>query len=293
MIGENPNTPDFESIKQISPYGAEYWSARDLAPLLGYTQWRRFEEAIHRAMTACRQVGQTVDDHFAGAGKMVTLGSSAKREVKDYILSRFACYLIAQNGDPRKPEIAAAQVYFAISTRKNELAELKEAQEERIYLREQVSENNKALNEAARSAGVLPQSFGQFHDAGYQGLYGGLGVDAIKARKGIKDKEDLLDRMSREELGANLFRITQTEARLRDEQIIGQSKAIETHREVGQKVRKAIADIGGKMPEELPAEPSIKPLLYEKKRKQATLKPGQATIFEELADPQRQPEKPD
>ncbi len=155
-------SPDFESIKQISPYQAEYWSARDLAPLLGYNKWQNFEVAIQRAMTSCKQVGQTVADHFTDASKMVRLGSDAEREVRDYLLSRFACYLIAQNGDPRKKEIAEAQAYFAISTRKQELAQLLENQEERLRLRERVTENNKALAQAASQAGVLSQNFGVF-----------------------------------------------------------------------------------------------------------------------------------
>ncbi|NWJ95339.1 MAG: DNA damage-inducible protein D [Chloroflexi bacterium] len=275
-----PHTPDFDSIRQLSPYGAEYWSARDLAPLLGYDKWQNFEVAINRAKTSCEQVGQIVGDHFTGASKMVTLGSGAKRTVKDFILSRLACYLAAQNGDPRKPEIAAAQNYFALATRKTELAELKEAQDERLYLREQIGESNKSLNEAARSAGVLPQSFGTFHDAGYRGLYGGLGIDEVKDRKGIPAKEDLLDRMGQAELAANFFRITQTNEKLRKEEIIGQANAIKAHRQVGQKVRKAIEDIGGDMPETLPAEPSIKPLLDEKKkkRKKAIPPPGQVAF---------------
>jgi DNA-damage-inducible protein D len=278
-------TPDFDSIKQISPYGAEYWSARDLAPLLGYSKWERFEGVIKRAMTACKQIGQIVENHFPSAGKMVNVGSGAEREVKDYILSRFACYLIAQNGDPRKKEIAAAQAYFAISTRENELAQLLAQQEERLQLRERVSENNKALASAAYASGVLSQNFGTFQNAGYKGLYGGLDVSNIKVKKGINQREDLLDRMGREELAANDFRITQTEGRLRKEGIVGQASAESVHHEVGKKVRKAIEDIGGTMPEDLRPEPTIKPLLDERKRKrkkaQKQLPPGQAGLFEE------------
>ena len=187
---------DFELIKRINPYGAEYWSARDLAPLLGYTQWRRFEGAVKRAMTSAEQVGAVVDDHFAKAGKMVPLGSGAQREVTDYLISRMGAYLIAQNGDPSKREIAEAQAYFAVSTRKNELRELAEEQTKRLELRERVSENNKKLAEAAHDAGVLSRSFGVFQNAGYQGLYGGLDVEGIKVRKAIGPKEDLLDRMA-------------------------------------------------------------------------------------------------
>lgn len=264
-------SPDFESIKQISPYQAEYWSARDLAPLLGYAKWERFEGAIKRAMMACQQIGQNVADHFPAAGKMVSVGSDAHRELKDYFLSRFACYLIAQNGDPRKKEIAEAQAYFAISTRKQELAQLLEEQEERLKLRERVTENNKALAQAASQAGVLSQNFGVFQNAGYKGLYGELGVTDIKERKQINQREDLLDRMGRAELAANDFRITQTEERLRREGTIGQTNAMGVHHEVGKKVRKAIQDIGGTMPENLAPEPSIKPLLDTKNRKRKKL----------------------
>ncbi len=281
---EAAQSPDFESIKNVSPYGAEYWSARDLSKLLGYTEWRNFEVAIRRARTSCQQVGDTPDDHFVGVNKMVKLGSGAQREVKDYVLSRLACYLIAQNGDPRKPEIAAAQAYFATATREYELDQLRSEQEERLKLRERVSENNKALAEAAHRAGVLSPNFGVFQDAGYKGLYGGLGVDDVKAKKGIGFKEDVLDRMGQAELAANYFRITQTEEKLRNERIIGQTKAIETHHEVGRKVRKAIEDIGGRMPEELPTEPSIKPLLDDKKRKRKKLESAQANQAKEGAE---------
>lgn len=287
MSEEIPTTPDFETIKQFSPYGAEYWSARDLAPLLGYQRWENFEVAIKRGITACQQVGQNDSDHFRGATKMVSVGSKAQREVKDYILSRFAAYLIAQNGDPRKPEIAAAQTYFAIATRENEIAQLKAAQEERLQLRERLSDSNKDLASAAHSAGVLPANFGQFQNAGYEGLYGGLDVAGIRAKKGIASKDDVLDRMGSSELAANDFRITQTRDKLRNERILGQSKAIETHREVGKTVRKAIEEIGGVMPEELPAEPSIKPLLDEKKRRQKKSLPAnsdkaaQGNLFDE------------
>jgi DNA-damage-inducible protein D len=250
----------------VNPYGADYWSARELGPLLGYTKWQNFEVAIRRAMTACEQVGQVVAHHFTGASKMVRLGSGAERAVTDYYLSRLACYLIAQNGDPRKPAIAEAQVYFAVATRQNELRQLADEQAQRVQLRERVSENNKKLAEAAREAGVLSRQFGVFQNAGYRGLYGGLDVDQIKARKGIAPKEDLLDRSGRAELAANDFRITQTEERLRKEGIIGQAKAMQTHHEVGHTVRKAIEEIGGTMPEDLPAEHSLKPLLDARRR---------------------------
>src|SRR5690606_4288032 len=173
----------FEALKRTNAHGAEYWSARDLQPLLGYTQWRRFEEAIRRGVSSCRQSGNEPSDHFAGAGKMVDLGSGSNREVDDYHLSRFACYLIAQNGDPRKPEIARAQEYFAIQTRRQELSEQMAADIERLEARRQTAEEFKALSGAAQQAGVQSRMFGVFHDAGYKGLYGGLNRDAIKRRK--------------------------------------------------------------------------------------------------------------
>lgn len=274
--------PDFDSIKKISPYGAEYWEARELMPLLGYgNKWQNFEAAVKRAMKACEQVGQKVEDQFTSVSKLMEVARGAKRPGQDYLLSRFACYLIAQNGDPRKPEIAAAQAYFAIATRQNELNQLLQEQEERLKLRERVSENNKALASAAYASGVLSQNFGTFQNAGYKGLYGGLDVVSIKEHKGISQREDVLDRMGRAELAANDFRITQTEGRLRKEGIIGQSAAMDVHHEVGKKVRKAIDDIGGTMPEDLKPEPSIKPLLAEQQRKRRKQTQKQVTNTEQ------------
>ena len=186
----------FEELKQVNQYGAEYWNARDLQPLLGYTQWRRFEDAVNRAKTSCRQSGNTPEHHFAGAGKMIILGKGGTREVSDYHLSRFACYLIAQNGDPRKPEIANAQKYFAVQTRRQEITDALAADRERLELRKQASEEFRALSGAARDAGVQNRMFGVFHDAGYKGLYGGKGVDDIKKFKGIDNRENLMDRMN-------------------------------------------------------------------------------------------------
>ncbi|MEQ1557107.1 MAG: DNA damage-inducible protein D, partial [Gallionella sp.] len=200
----------FEALQQINAHQAAFWSARDLQPLLGYAQWRRFEDAIKRAITSCEQSGNNPQNHFAGVGKMVGLGSGSEREVEDYHLSRFACYLIAQNGDPRKAEIAQAQKYFAVQARKQELSEQFAADQERLDLRKQTSEEFKALSGAARQAGVQDKMFGVFHDAGYKGLYGGLGGEAIKNKKNIPEKDQLLDRMNATELAANQFRMTQT-----------------------------------------------------------------------------------
>jgi DNA-damage-inducible protein D len=245
----------FEDLKKINEYGAEYWSAREIQPLLGYTQWRRFEDAIKRAITSCKQSGNIPANHFAGVGKMVDIGSGSSREVMDYHLSRFACYLIAQNGDPRKPEIANAQKYFAIQARRQEITDAIAADIERLELRRQTSEEFKALSGAARDAGVHDRMFGVFHDAGYKGMYGGLGRDAIKKQKRIPEKENLMDRMDTTELAANQFRMTQTRDKLARERIKDQQTAIRTHENVGKEVREAIKRIGGTPPEQLlPAE---------------------------------------
>lgn len=248
----------FEDLKKINQYGAEYWSARELQALLGYSQWRRFENAINKAMESCSQSGNNTKNHFAGAGKMVEIGSSTERALEDWHLSRFACYLIAQNGDPRKPEIAQAQKYFAIQTRRQELSDAVAADLERLELRQQASEEFKALSGAAREAGVQDKMFGIFHDAGYKGLYGGLGAEAIKYRKGIDQKEQLMDRMGTTELAANQFRMTQTREKLKRENIKNQNTAIQTHEAVGREVRAAIAKIGGVPLERIPPAEDIK-----------------------------------
>ncbi len=263
-------TPDFDSIRHVSENGAEFWSARDLAPLLGYTSsWQNFETAIRRAKTACIQVGQLVTDHFNESIKPIRGGQGAIQNSKDYLVSRFGAYLTAQNGDPRKPQIATAQAYFATSARENELYKLVEQQNQRLELRERLSEGNEALSQAARQAGVLPRSFGLFQRAGYEGLYGGLGPEEIKKLKGIDAKEDLLDRMGYEELADNYFRVAQTAGKLRREGVSGQEEAIETHREVSRKVRGLIGELGGELPEDLPAQPSIKPLLQQNRRRKS------------------------
>jgi DNA-damage-inducible protein D len=236
----------------MNEHGAEYWSARELQTQLGYTQWRRFEDAVKRAITSCRQSGNDPQHHFAGAGKPITGGKGAVQVVEDYHLSRFACYLIAQNGDPRKPEIAEAQKYFAIQARRQEISDALAADMERLEIRKQTSEEFKALSGAAREAGVQDRMFGIFHDAGYKGLYGGLGNEAIKQRKGIPKKEQLMDRMDTTELAANQFRMTQTLDKLARDRVNSQRQAIRTHEEVGNEVREAIKRIGGVMPEKIP-----------------------------------------
>lgn len=248
----------FEQLKQRNEHGAEFWSARDLQPLLGYSQWRRFEDSIQRAKISCRQSGNEPDYHFAGAGKMIELGKGGQRDVPDYHLSRFACYLIAQNGDPRKSEIAHAQKYFAIQTRRQELSDVLAADRERLEIRKQAAEEFKALSGAARQAGVQDRMFGIFHDAGYKGMYGGLGRDAIKTRKRIPAKENLMDRMETTELAANQFRMTQARDKLARDRVNDQQQAIRTHEDVGKEVRKAIERIGGTRPEDIPAAEHIK-----------------------------------
>lgn len=260
----------FEDLKQTNNHGAEYWSARDLQSLLGYSQWRRFEQAIERAKTSCKESGNSPDHHFAGAGKPITGGKGAVQLVDDYHLSRFACYLIAQNGDPRKPEIAQAQKYFAVQTRRQEISDQAAADLERLELRKQTAEEFKALSGAAQDAGVQNKMFGVFHDAGYKGLYGGLGRDAIKLRKAIPDKDNLLDRMNATELAANQFRMTQTRDKLGRERVQNQSHAIQTHEQVGKEVRDAIKRIGGTLPENIAPAEHIKEV--EKRLKSVTPK---------------------
>lgn len=248
-------TQSFESLRQTNQFGADYWSARDLQSLLGYNHWRSFDNAIQKAITACEQSGNVPDHHFARVRKMIPVGKGGQRQVEDFHLSRFGCYLIAQNGDSRKSEIAYAQQYFAIQTRRQELSDQQAADLERLELRKQTSEEFKLLSGAARQAGVQNQQFGIFHDAGYKGLYGGLGSDAIRRRKKIPATENLMDRMDATELAANQFRMTQTREKLGRDGIRGAQRAIQTHNDVGKEVRAAIQRIGGTLPENIsPAE---------------------------------------
>jgi DNA-damage-inducible protein D len=260
----------FEELKRTNEHGAEYWSARELQPLLGYSQWRRFADAVSRAMESCQGSGNNPDYHFAGTGKPIPGGKGAVQIVDDFHLSRFACYLIAQNGDPRKAEIANAQKYFAIQARRQELSDQAATDRERLELRKQTGVEFRALSGAARQAGVQDRMFGVFHDAGYKGLYGGLGSAAIKARKGIPEKEALMDRMNATELAANQFRLTQTRDKLAREGIKGEQKAIHASETVGREVREAIRRIGGTLPERIPADEHIS--LVEKRVKSATPK---------------------
>ena len=249
---------ELDRKRRIAKNGVEYWMGRDIQDVLGYVKWDKFENIIEKAMTACESVGGNSENHFLQTGKMVPIGSGAEVEKKDYFLTRYACYLIAMNGDPGKPEVATAQAYFAVQTRRQELEDQLTDNQKRSLLRERVRTANNHLNGAAKRAGV--QNYAFFHDAGYRGLYGGIGLGDIKRRKEISTKEDLLDCAGREELAANEFRITQTEARLSREQINGQRAVEDTHLTVGKEVRNTIAKLGGSMPENLPPEPNIRKL---------------------------------
>jgi len=263
-MNETPQSLNpFEERKKISKGGIEFWLGRELQALLGYATWENFETAIERAVVSCETTGEIAVHHFRAVTKMIKGGKGAQLPRSDYFLDRYACYLIAMNGDPKKPEIAVAQAYFAVQTRRQELSDQQALDDKRREARERVTVANKHLNSAAKAAGV--RKFPIFHDKGYRGLYGGLGLSAIKRRKKIPDKSHLLDHAGRAELAANEFRITQTEERLKREKVKSELKAWETHYEVGQEVRKAIQKIGGVLPEALPAEENIKTLGRKKK----------------------------
>lgn len=264
----------FESIRHFDEAGNELWSARDLAPMLEYQDWRNFMQVVDKAHTACEQSGKNAADHFGEATKMVSIGSGAQRPVPDVHLSRYACYLIVQNGDPSKPVIANGQTYFALQTRRQELVdEQKFAQlsedEKRLAIRNELATHNKHLAAAARDAGVeTPLDYAIFQDHGYKGLYGGLGNKEIHARKGLKKSQKILDHMGSTELAANLFRATQTEEKLRRDDVRGKTQANQTHYEVGHKVRQTIRELGGTMPEKLPVpEQSIRQIESNQKKR--------------------------
>jgi len=261
----------FESIKHINEYGQEYWLARELQVVLEYSDWRNFENTIFKAMDACKNSGNEIAEHFGEVTTFTKMNNGATRKLSDYALNRYACYLIVMNGDSSKNVIAVGQTYFAVKTRQQELVDNYEQLSEdqkRLATRNEITVHNKSLAEAAQNAGIVDQrDYAIFQNKGYQGLYGGLGVKEIHARKGLKKSQKILDHMGSTELAANLFRATQTEEKLRRENIKGKNAANQTHYDVGCKVRQTIKELGGTMPEDLPTpDKSIKQLEKEQKK---------------------------
>ena len=278
-MNQIPHTSPFDGIRHEDEHGKEFWSARELYKLLGYTTWQKFQNAIEQAKIACGNSGEAISDHFNLKVKMIATGKGAKRETEDYHLSRYACYLIVQNADPNKPIVALGQTYFAYQTRRQEindelaLANLPEDQK-RLIFRSLMSTYNIGLAEAAKQAGVIePQDFAIFQDHGYMGLYDGMRENDIHTRKGLQPEEKILDYMASEELAANMFRATQADAKLRRDKVNTKVQAHATHHTVGQEVREAIKRLGGTMPEDLPTpEKSIQELQREEQQR---LKPVQ------------------
>ena len=275
----------FEDIKQIRADGTEFWSARELAPALEYTKWENFQNVIKRAMIACENSGHSVEDDFPEVRKIVDAGITSK-PVKDYELTRYACYLIVQNGDPRKEVIALGQTYFAIQTYRQEVADhFNELDEDRrrLVVRGDIKQWNQMLAETAHNAGVITnEEFAIFQNAGYMGLYGGLDVDDIHKRKNLEVGQKILDYMGSTELIANLFRISQTEEKLRKDEVDNAKTATSIHYSVGKEVRSAIEKIGGTMPEDLPTpEKSIQEIEREQMaRLKAKAKAGKLMLDE-------------
>ena len=270
---KNYSNRSFEDIKHIDENGIEYWYARELQVVLDYKEWRKFENVIKKAMEACENSGISAFEHFVGADKTIQMPKGATKKVKEYKLTRYACYIIAQNGDSRKEVIALAQTYFAIQTRKQEISEkeysLLTEDEKRFYQRNLTKKGNYSLNQTAKNAGV--KNFDKFHNSGYKGLYNGETADDIAKRKGLRYREDILDNMGSDELIANLFRISQTEQKLKRDNIETEKDACNTHNKIGKIVRKAIKEAGGIMPEDLPTpKKSLKQL--EKENKKSFLK---------------------
>ena len=259
----------FEEIKHVDEFGHEYWLARELQNILEYNQWRSINDLIERAKVACKESKYNIDDHFAVQRKMVDIGSKTTRNVVDYKLSRYACYLIVMNGNPKKEIIALAQTYFAIQTRKQELSEKEynelSEDEKRLYQRNLTRKGNYSLNTTAKNAGV--KDLAKFHNAGYKGLYNGETADDIAKRKKLRYREDILDNMGSDELIANLFRISQTEQKIKRDKVDNEYTANSVHFEVGREVRDSIKRLGGTMPEDLPTpDRSLKELEHEKKK---------------------------
>lgn len=269
----NPQDSIFEQIKRVDENGAEYWSARDMAKVLEYSEYRHFKQVVDKAKEACVNSLYKVQDHFEDILDMVTIGSGAKRPLETVKLSRYACYLIVQNADPSKKVVANGQTYFAVQTRIAEIQQMDEynrltdEEEKRLFLRHQLAHHNSLLAETAKNAGVVEsRDYAIFQNHGYKGLYGGLDAKDIHERKGLKKSQKILDHMGITELAANLFRATQAEDKLRRENIKGKRNANQTHFEVGKKVRKTIEELGGTMPEDLPVADSIKRLESKEQR---------------------------
>ncbi len=263
------NNNTFESIKHIDEFGQEYWEARELQKALDYSKWENFHKVIKQAMISCQQSNISVNDCFPEARKSIISGKGKKSFIKDYKLSRYACYLIAQNGDSRKKVIALAQTYFAVQTRRQELTELEyenmSEEEKRFYQRDLTRKGNYSLNQTAKKAGV--KNFDKFHNAGYKGLYGGETANDIAKRKGLRYREDILDNMGSVELAANLFRITQTDEKLKKDNIKGENNANKTHYKIGKNIREVIIKNGATLPEKLPTPTkSLKELEKERKK---------------------------
>jgi DNA-damage-inducible protein D len=264
------NETTFDGIKHIDEFGNEYWLARELQQVLEYVQWRRFEGVINKSKIACINSNYNVLDHFADVGKMIKIAREARRQVSDYKLSRYACYLIVQNSDSNKEIVALGQTYFAIKTREREISEKEylnmTEEERRFYKRDKTRKANFLLNQVAKKSGV--KNYDRFHNEGYKGLYNGETADDIAKRKGLRYREDILDNMGSEELAANEFRITQTEAKLKRDDINTEKDANSIHHLVGKKVRDTIKSLDGTMPENLPTpDKSLKELEKEVKKK--------------------------
>ena len=269
----DPKNSVFEQIRHIDENDIEYWSAREMAKVLEYSEYRHFLPVIEKAKEACANSNNDPLDHFEDILEMVSIGSGAKRPLETVKLSRYACYLIVQNADPSKEVVANGQTYFAIQTRIAEIKQMDEynrlssEEEKRLFLRNELARHNSQLADAARHAGVIEsRDYAIFQNHGYKGLYGGLDAKAIHARKGLKKSQKILDHMGSTELAANLFRATQTEEKLRRENVKGKTKANQTHYEVGKKVRQTIVELGGTMPEDLPVADSIKSLESKEKK---------------------------
>jgi DNA-damage-inducible protein D len=285
---ETPHVSPFDAIRKVNEDGDEYWSARELYKILGYTEWRNFNNIVmKRAMRACEENGRAVADHFVRSYKAITGGKGAQQQVQDVLLSRYAAYLVVMNGDPKMPVVAMGQEYFAEQTRRHEITDelaLMSEDELRLLRRGQMNIYNTQLATAAKQSGVIePIDFAIFQDHGYRGLYGGLGARDIHARKGLKKREQILDHMGSDELAANIFRASQTKQKLERDQVQGKEQANQTHHAVGRKVRQTIKELGGTMPEDLPTpEKSIQQLQREEEQqRQAQLQPG---LFDDSAE---------